>query len=243
MVRNAVPQCRRTGCCHPLGRFTAQSPFGRVAQFCRLGTAANLGASLGHWVRLGRRRGTACVTRLVRCRIRHLRRGDPLGPRTVPTIQVAYCIVDLFDAPSQWRRQFDLVVEAYTLQVLPPGLRAQAVQVTADWVSAGGLLCLIRARPGGVGSAGPDAVAPDPARGTRVRGGRIALRSLRRFHGSPRAGRPTLPRGLQANRGGLTKQCNAGTKGAGTKGTSRDVPFSTPAWRRPSPIKPARAVA
>jgi len=60
-----------------------------------------------------------------------------------PQSKVDYCIVDLFDAPSQWRHQFDLVVEAYTLQVLPPGLRAQAVQVSADWVSVGGLLCLI----------------------------------------------------------------------------------------------------
>jgi SAM-dependent methyltransferase len=56
---------------------------------------------------------------------------------------VDYCTVDLFDAPGQWRRQFDLVVEVYTLQVLPPGLRAQAVQVAGGWVSVGGLLCLI----------------------------------------------------------------------------------------------------
>ena len=60
-----------------------------------------------------------------------------------PQSNVDYCTVDLFDAPSQWRRQFDLVVEIYTLQVLPPGLRAQAVEVAADWVSVGGLLCLI----------------------------------------------------------------------------------------------------
>jgi hypothetical protein len=60
-----------------------------------------------------------------------------------PESNVDYCTVDLFDAPSQWRRQFDLVVEVYTLQVLPPGLRAQAVQVAGDWVSVGGLLCLI----------------------------------------------------------------------------------------------------
>ena len=60
-----------------------------------------------------------------------------------PQSNVDYCTVDLFDAPTQWRRQFDLVVEAYTLQVLPPGLRAQAVEVAAGWVSVGGLLCLI----------------------------------------------------------------------------------------------------
>ena len=54
-----------------------------------------------------------------------------------------YRTVDLFDAPGEWHHQFDLVVEAYTLQVLPPELRAQAVQVAAGWVSVGGLLCLI----------------------------------------------------------------------------------------------------
>jgi len=74
-----------------------------------------------------------------------------------PQSEVDYRVVDLFDAPPEWRRQFDLVVEAYTLQVLPPapapagggagagggGLRARAVQVVADWVSVGGLLCVI----------------------------------------------------------------------------------------------------
>ena len=68
-----------------------------------------------------------------------------------PQSNVDYRTVDLFDAPPEWRRQFDLVVEVYTLQVLPPapagagagGLRARAVRVVADWVSDGGLLCVI----------------------------------------------------------------------------------------------------
>jgi SAM-dependent methyltransferase len=60
-----------------------------------------------------------------------------------PRSAVAYHVVDLFDAPGDWRRKFDLVVEAYTLQVLPPELRARAVPLMADWVSVGGLLCLI----------------------------------------------------------------------------------------------------
>ena len=60
-----------------------------------------------------------------------------------PQSKVDYRIVDLFDAPGDWRRQFDLVVEAYTLQVLPTALRAQAVPVIGEWVSIGGLLCLI----------------------------------------------------------------------------------------------------
>ena len=57
--------------------------------------------------------------------------------------KVDYRAVDLFDAPAEWRRQFDLVVEAYTLQVLPPDLRARAIPLIGEWVSIGGLLCVI----------------------------------------------------------------------------------------------------
>src|SRR3954470_7439827 len=46
-----------------------------------------------------------------------------------PKSRVDYRAFDLFEAPSEWRRGFDLVVEAYTLQVLPPTLRAQAIQL------------------------------------------------------------------------------------------------------------------
>jgi hypothetical protein len=60
-----------------------------------------------------------------------------------PQSNVDYRVVDLLDAPPGWRRQFDLVVEAYTLQVLPPALRAQAIVLIGEWVSASGLLCLI----------------------------------------------------------------------------------------------------
>jgi SAM-dependent methyltransferase len=60
-----------------------------------------------------------------------------------PQSQVDYRAVDLFEALSEWHRQFDLVVEAYTLQVLPPALRAQAIPLVADWTAVGGLLLLI----------------------------------------------------------------------------------------------------
>src|SRR3954470_3141122 len=49
--------------------------------------------------------------------------------RRFPQSRVDYRAFDLFEAPSEWRRGFDLVVEAYTLQVLPPTLRAQAIQL------------------------------------------------------------------------------------------------------------------
>jgi len=60
-----------------------------------------------------------------------------------PRSQVDYRAVDLFQAPVEWQRQFDLVVEAYTLQVLPPALRAQAIPLVADWIAVGGLLILV----------------------------------------------------------------------------------------------------
>jgi hypothetical protein len=56
---------------------------------------------------------------------------------------VDYRVADLFDAPGDWRRQFDLVVEAYTLQVLPSALRARAIGLIGEWVCVGGLLCVI----------------------------------------------------------------------------------------------------
>jgi SAM-dependent methyltransferase len=60
-----------------------------------------------------------------------------------PQSKIDYRTVDLFNPPADWRRRFDLVVEAYTLQVLPPTLRAQAVPIIADWVCPNGLLFLI----------------------------------------------------------------------------------------------------
>ncbi len=60
-----------------------------------------------------------------------------------PDSQVSYRVVDLFASPPEWRGAFDLVVEAYTLQVLPPELRMQAVRLIGGWVAARGLLCVI----------------------------------------------------------------------------------------------------
>jgi SAM-dependent methyltransferase len=60
-----------------------------------------------------------------------------------PESKVEYQVVDLFAAPTNWHHQFDLVVEVYTLQVLPPALRTRAIPLIADWVAPAGLLCLI----------------------------------------------------------------------------------------------------
>ncbi len=63
------------------------------------------------------------------------------------TSQVDYVTADLLAAPELWHRAFDLVVEIYTLQVLPPELRPSAVEATASFVSdEGSLLVVARGR-------------------------------------------------------------------------------------------------
>lgn len=64
-----------------------------------------------------------------------------------PDSAVAYIRADLFSAPHAWQGQFDLVIESYTLQVLPPELRPEAIGAIASFVAPGGtLLVIARAR-------------------------------------------------------------------------------------------------
>lgn len=63
--------------------------------------------------------------------------------RRFPGSPVAYRVCDLFDAPVEWRGAFDLVVESYTLQVLPPSLRPEAVRRIAAFTAPGGTLLVI----------------------------------------------------------------------------------------------------
>jgi SAM-dependent methyltransferase len=61
--------------------------------------------------------------------------------------QVDYQVADVLSLPAAWREAFDLVVEIYTLQVLPPELRATATAQLAACVAPGGtLLVVARAR-------------------------------------------------------------------------------------------------
>ncbi len=56
-------------------------------------------------------------------------------------------VASALDPPPAWRGAFDLVVEIYTLQVLPPAERARAAQALAGLVVPGGtLLVIARAR-------------------------------------------------------------------------------------------------
>lgn len=60
-----------------------------------------------------------------------------------PDSRVSYLACDLFQAPADWSQAFDLVLESYTLQVLPPALRANALKQISEFVSPGGYLVLI----------------------------------------------------------------------------------------------------
>jgi SAM-dependent methyltransferase len=64
-----------------------------------------------------------------------------------PSTVVQYCVADVLALPKSWSRAFDLVVEIYTLQVLPPELRIAAIGQLAECVApGGGLLVIARAR-------------------------------------------------------------------------------------------------
>jgi hypothetical protein len=60
-----------------------------------------------------------------------------------PDSPADYQVQDLFKAPDAWSRAFDFVLELYTLQVLPPELRAKARQCIAGFVKPGGKLLVI----------------------------------------------------------------------------------------------------
>ena len=63
--------------------------------------------------------------------------------RRFPGSPVTYVCHDLLDPPAAWEGAFDLVVEAYTLQVLPPELRPVAMARMAGCLAPGGLLLAI----------------------------------------------------------------------------------------------------
>ena len=60
-----------------------------------------------------------------------------------PTSKVLYVIANLLAPPESWRANFDFVFESYTLQSLPPDLRAQAFTRIAEFLKPAGLLLVI----------------------------------------------------------------------------------------------------
>lgn len=70
-----------------------------------------------------------------------------MAAKRFPESAVEYVAADLFHPPADWTRRYDLVHEAYTLQVLPHGLRPKAVSQLTGFVSPDGILLMIaRAR-------------------------------------------------------------------------------------------------
>src|SRR5262249_20854486 len=45
----------------------------------------------------------------------------------------SFVVADLFDCPEGWHHAFQLVIESYTLQVLPPDIRSRAIEKIAQF--------------------------------------------------------------------------------------------------------------
>jgi SAM-dependent methyltransferase len=60
-----------------------------------------------------------------------------------PASRVGYVAANLLDPPANWLGSFDLVLEAYTLQVLPPAPRAIAARMLARLLAPRGVLLLV----------------------------------------------------------------------------------------------------
>jgi SAM-dependent methyltransferase len=64
-----------------------------------------------------------------------------------PASAVAYAVADVLRPPGDWREHYDLVFEAYTVQVHRDGARTAAIENIASLVAAAGtLLVIARAR-------------------------------------------------------------------------------------------------
>jgi SAM-dependent methyltransferase len=63
--------------------------------------------------------------------------------RRHPHSLVAYFVADLYNAPKEWHDAFFLVVESYTLQVLPPDLRLKAIHCITKFLAPRGTLLVI----------------------------------------------------------------------------------------------------
>ncbi len=60
-----------------------------------------------------------------------------------PASKVQYCVQDLLCTSFEWQEGFDFVLESYTLQVLPPSVRAEARRKIASFVAPHGRLLVI----------------------------------------------------------------------------------------------------
>lgn len=64
-----------------------------------------------------------------------------------PNSPVSYQVADVLNPPASWSQGFDFVLESYTLQVLPPELRAVAISKISRLIAPlGQLLVIARGR-------------------------------------------------------------------------------------------------
>jgi SAM-dependent methyltransferase len=57
-----------------------------------------------------------------------------------PDVAVDWHVADLFHPPADWKAAFDLVVEVFTVQSIPPELQADAAAATRAFLAPGGTL-------------------------------------------------------------------------------------------------------
>jgi SAM-dependent methyltransferase len=60
-----------------------------------------------------------------------------------PQSQVDYRVADLLEPPAEWAGAFDLVVEALTVQSMPPDTRDRAIDSVTRFVAPGGELLVV----------------------------------------------------------------------------------------------------
>ena len=63
--------------------------------------------------------------------------------RLLADIPVEIVTADLFNAPREWQKAFDFVLEIYTIQPLPPEIRPQTIDQIAGFVGDGGELIVV----------------------------------------------------------------------------------------------------
>ena len=123
--------------------------------------------------------------------------------RRFPNSRVAYRVADLLQLPADFAGAFDLVIECYTLQVLPPAARSQAIASLRGTLAPGGSL-LVVARGREPGASRADAVAAHTRRSRGDRRRRPRARLARGLPRSGRAARAALPRALPPFRVAVT---------------------------------------
>ena len=66
-----------------------------------------------------------------------------LATKRFPELAITWQAANLLALPEAWRRSFDFIFEAYTLQSLPADIRQQAFEALANLVAPGGELVLV----------------------------------------------------------------------------------------------------